>query len=166
MIFTMTDRDLIIVGFVDKYYELSDVGHDTGRIVPFGLRFKKELHKEHLSPGSSTYQTVHDLAYYVTGIYSDFITDEGMTVTEMINDWFKSKYDIIYTNIIDSLKGVDIRLGVRNWELTRNGEIFFWKQLVNEFDGEYSKESIKVIYDNWYQRKVLEVSEAALNAPF
>jgi hypothetical protein len=167
MTYIMTDRDLIIHRFVDKFYELSDVPTHNGNLIPFGIKQRGEYDESPYAHEKSNFATVGAFSEYVTGMYSDFDTDEGITVTEMIESWFKVKYDIIYKDINDYLTGyVKISLGMRNWETKVNGQTWFWKELINIFDDKYSEKAVKAIYDKWYRREVERISHEAMNEPF
>jgi len=149
----MTDREIIIDKFVDKYYTISNLS-SNGNIKVSGIKNK-----------DGTFEYKYPNAFYknVITLYSNFITDEKISVLEMVEDWYNSKQDEIYSVINKYLdENVNVSLDTKNWVVNVNGEIWSWKELVIIFDG-YDKQSVKFVYDKWFSKKVGELSEEILN---
>lgn len=161
----MTDRDLIINNFVDKYYDIGNVVSND--FSPFNITSKEDWSENTFKRGDENYRGPASLIKYVCGIYSDFITDEGISISDMISDWYKVKYDEIVKDVMTYLNGrVTIELGTRNWVTIADGKPWMWKELIVMFNEQYDEGTIKWIYDRWYQDELIEVSEKAMNEPY
>jgi hypothetical protein len=157
----MTDREIIIDNFVEKYFMISDNPNNLGTSTAFGVRPID-------NDGTFTeFTTVDGFITFVLSLYSNFITDEGISVGAMVQEWFYKQYNEMYGRIYAYLNSnIKISLGPRSWLVEKNGESWNWKDLYETFGGHYNMKTIKIIYTSWYDNRVLEISEQHMNEPF
>ena len=152
----MTDREIIIDEFVDKYYEVND---GPSHNLEFGVKHKTD--------NCESYVTLTSFINFVVELYSNFDTDEGVTVYSMVNDWLMKQHDEAYYDVITYLDdNVNVTIGLTEWEIKVNGEPWSWEELIDKFDGRYSNNRIKFLYDRWYVDKLKSVSEKEMKNLF
>ena len=157
----MTDREMIIDNFVEKYFMICDSPHNLGIRRPLGVKTKDGR------LGGLEFSNPTNFTLFVCSLYSDYLTDEKIYVSYMVQKWFNEKYDTMYgtiNNYLDS--NIKISLGPRSWLVEMNGEAWNWKELHKVFEGVYSEKILKMIYTSWYDNRVLEISEQHMNEPF
>lgn len=157
----MTDREIIIDNFVEKYFMISDNPNNLRTSTPFGVGVINDIDT------FPNFTTLDGFTSFVISLYSNFMTDENISVGTMVQGWFYKSYNEMYGRIHNYLeRNIEVTLGPRSWLVEMNGEPWDWKELYRVFDGVYSETIIKIIYTSWYDTKVLEISEKHMNEPF
>jgi hypothetical protein len=86
---------------------------------------------------------------------------------ENLNNWYSEK--VIGDKVRDFLSQLVITLGVRNWMVTWIGHGPLTKnKILDNFKNEsdFHTNHIMQMYDKWYEEKVIEASERAMNKNF
>lgn len=100
----------------------------------------------------------------VTKLYGNFLTDESISIYEIIENWFDTKIKDYYQPIFDTLKDVQVIFGRANWEVYRYDKEYSLNDLVEIHKSNYSYNTIKTIYNVWKHEQILEISENMLNS--
>ncbi len=152
----MTDKEIIIDNFVDRYYTVDK------------LKLNGDIKVSIIKNKDGTFEYVTPFSFYryVTNLYSNFITDENITVWKMVEEWYDSKNEKSYGEVIKYLDdNVSVSLGPTNWVVMVNNKEWSCKHLIAVFN-RHDKQSIKLIYHDWYGNKVKELSEEMLNKSY
>lgn len=154
----MTDKE-----FIDKHI-LSNWVFDAHIPSHYGTA---EFFVVTSTDGSLSF-AINKFIAFIKEIYGEWYCEiEGKYLSEIINEWFENKKSEALKDINDELINLNVILGPRSWQcVDEHGDIFFWKKLVLKFKDQYDKNLIKIIYDKWFENKVLEVSEKMMNEPW
>ena len=142
--------------------------NDVGSLV---ISIDEDDWSESLHLALNHFESVEDVTpfsfyRYVTNLYSNFITDENITVWKMVEEWYDSKNEKSYGEVIKYLDdNVSVSLGPTNWVVMVNNKEWSCKHLIAVFN-RHDKQSIKLIYHDWYGNKVKELSEEMLNKSY
>lgn len=107
---------------------------------------------------------LHKLKNEIIMLYGNFITDCELTIGEIVGEWYSNKIDELFKPIIKTLEDVEIVLGVRSWEVMKNGKEFDLNELFEAHKNDYPKHVIKNFFEEWKYNKIMEVSEGMLNS--
>jgi hypothetical protein len=155
----MTDKEFIEKHILKDWVFTTDMPttYNIGNII-FGV----------CSSDNSIVYPISKFIEHVNFYYGEWYCDiEGKYLSEIIREWFQNKKSQVIKEINNELLKLEVVLGSRNWEcIDEHGEIFFWKKLVIKFKGKYDKKLIKSVYDEWFQDKVVEVSEKIMDSPW
>ena len=152
----VTNDEEIILNYLNRYFTPSiKLNRNDVFDTLMGARFMNQ----------GEFISSRDLAIELSSIYGIKVTDTNNTISEVISEWFNSRFDNAFNDILDSLTMVKVIFGRTSWEvrMKKDNTRFDIDLLIDKHKAKHDKPTVVAVYEEWKHKEIIRVSDEILN---
>ena len=158
----MTDKD-IILNYINNYY----VFHYEEHQVSSHVRTIHNVIIGFQNKSTNSFTSFGGLINELKLLYGDFICDNGNMIDDYVRDWFTKEKNKHFKEVYEKLSELRVELGETNWVvIDKDNQPFNFDDLEPLFLKYQSRDVVKEIYDEWFDKKVTAISEEIMGANY